>query len=188
MKRIKQILPIIIAFIIGISTTVGAVTVFNSKNITYSSSATSKKNVKEALDELYLKAVNVEQCPSDYHCLTGNFANILEVGNYIKMIPTSTSYSMSAGPSGTYNQDTINPSELDLWRVIRKNADGTIDVVSEYVSSGNVAFAEEQGYQSLVGLLNHASSSYMKMKSMSKVQGIWDIVNRILPALDLSLP
>ena len=47
MKRIKQILPIITAFIIGISTTVGAVTVFNSKDITYSSDKTTKTNVKD---------------------------------------------------------------------------------------------------------------------------------------------
>ena len=62
MKKLKKIIPIIITFIIGISTTVGATTIFNSKDITYSSDKTSKTNVKEALDELYSKASGSSSC------------------------------------------------------------------------------------------------------------------------------
>ena len=55
------------------------------------------------------------------------------------MTPTSTSYTLPNelsgcdGTSSTCIQKEINPSELNLWRVIRKNEDGTIDAVSEYV-------------------------------------------------------
>lgn len=58
-KRIRTIIGIIVGIIIGVCTTVTAGTIFNSRDITYSSSATSKTNVKDALDELYIKASKI---------------------------------------------------------------------------------------------------------------------------------
>ena len=180
MKRIKQILPIIIAFIIGISTTVGAVTVFNSKDITYSSSVTSKKNVKEALDELYTKANTPWTCASGWYCYKqacpdGNLCRDslvknVQLGDYISMTPTSTSYTISKDLTGYTSDQTINPSELKLWRVIRKNNDGTVDVVSEYVSNTSVYFKGRIGYMKFVGTLNTIATQYTNSKYVQKTR------------------
>lgn len=86
--------------------------------------------------------------------------NNLKVGDYISMTPTSTSYTIEASLTGNDVDQTINPSELNLWRVIRKNDNGTVDVVSENVSSEEVYFKGETGYLNLVGTLNAIASQY----------------------------
>ena len=176
MKKIKKIMPIVIAFIIGISTTVGATTIFNSKDITYSSDKTSKTNVKDSLDELYSK---LGKCPEGYECfeLKGIAAKV-ELGDYISMTPTSTSYTLAnelSGCDGTSNtciQNTINPSELNIWRVIKKNEDGTIEVVSEYVSSEPVFLYGKVGYMNYVGALNTVAAQYTNEKYVVRTRHI----------------
>ena len=93
----------------------------------------------------------------------------MELGDYIRMTSTSTSYTPPSDLTGCLNdsrctQNTINPSELNLWRVIRKNEDGTIDVVSEYVSSTNVAFYGKTGYINYIKGLNEVASQYINEK------------------------
>ena len=68
------------------------------------------------------------------------------------------------GVSSTCIQNTINPSELNLWRVIRKNDNGTIEVVSEYVSGTKVSFYGKTGYINLVGALNTIAAQYTNEK------------------------
>ena len=84
----------------------------------------------------------------------------LAVGAYVSMTPTSTSYTISAASTGYDSDQTINPSELNLWRVISINDDGTIDMVSEYVSSTNVYFKGQTGYLNFVGALNTIAKQY----------------------------
>ena len=163
-KRIKQVIGVIIGIIIGISTTVGATTIFNSKDITYSSDKTSKTNVKDSLDELYNKT---GKCPEGQYCYTAPVAlsDKVELGDYIRMTPTSTSYTPPGELTGCMNdanctQNKLNPSELNLWRVIRKNEDGTVDAVSEYVSSSAIIFTGKTGFINLVRGLNMIASQY----------------------------
>ena len=182
MKRIKQILPIMLVFMIVLSTTVGAATVFNSKDITYSSSATSKKNVKEALDELYTKANTPWSCASGWYCYKqacpdGSLCRDaliknVQLGDYISMTPTAASYSISTSITGYTSAQTIKPNELNLWRVIKKNADGTVDVVSEYVSSTDVYFKGQTGYKNYVGALNTIAAQYTNTKYVNKTRMI----------------
>ena len=169
MKRIKQILPIIIAFIIGISTTVGAVTVFNSKDITYSSDKTTKTNVKDSLDELY---TNLGKCPNGMWCYNSpmTIADKVELGDYIRMTPTSASYTISKNLTGYESDQVINTSELDLWRVIRKNADGTVEVVSEYVSSEEVTFYGKTGFLNYVAALHYITDAYKNKNYVENVR------------------
>jgi hypothetical protein len=94
------------------------------------------------------------------------------VGDYIKMTPTSESYTISSASTGctetTENSSggvhcgdqIIKPSELTLWRVIRKNDDNTYDAVSVYTSSTTVYFWGQIGYQKLVGTLNTIAEQY----------------------------
>jgi hypothetical protein len=90
------------------------------------------------------------------------------VGDYVKMTPTIESYnidnsltncqtSTSACSSG---YQTIKPSELTLWRVIRVNDNGTYDAVSVYTSSTTVTFSDKTGYLKLVGTLNTIAKQY----------------------------
>ena len=104
-------------------------------------------------------------------------ANV-KLGDYIRMTPTSTSYNISSsltGCNGSLNYwgnvvcdgmttQTINPSELNLWRVIKINTDGTIEVVSEYTSSVDVWFYGETGYKKFVGTLNTIAAQYINTK------------------------
>ena len=173
-KRIKQIIGVIIGIIIGISTTVGATTIFNSKDITYSSDKTTKTNVKDSLDELYNKT---GKCPEGQYCYTEplGLSDKVELGDYIKMTPTSTSYTPPGELTGCMNdanckQNTINPSELNLWRVIKKNEDGTIEVVSEYVSSEPVFLYGKVGYMNYVGALNTVAAQYTNEKYVERTR------------------
>ncbi len=175
-KRIKQVIGVIIGIIIGISTTVGATTIFNSKDITYSSDKTSKTNVKDSLDELYNKT---GKCPEGQYCYTAPVAlsDKVELGDYIRMTPTSTSYTPPGELTGCMNdanctQNTINPSELNLWRVIKKNEDGTIEVVSEYVSSNAVYFYGEEGYKNYIVGLNEVAKQYTNEKYVQSTRNV----------------
>ena len=173
-KRIKQIIGVIIGIIIGISTTVGATTIFNSKDITYSSDKTSKTNVKDSLDELY---TNLGKCPNNKSCVDKKISEIVELGDYIRMTPTSTSYTPPGELTGCMNdanctQNTLNPSELNLWRVIKKNDDGTVDAVSEHISSEGIIFFGRDGYINFVGGLNTIASQYTNEKYVAKARHV----------------
>ena len=108
-------------------------------------------------------------------CVDGNIktkiplSKRVEIGDYISMTPTSTSYIPLGEDTGCVKDkncqnNTLNPSELNLWRVIRKNYDGTVDVVSEYVSSVGIIFYGKTGYMNLVGGLNTIASQYTNSK------------------------
>ena len=116
-------------------------------------SGMSSDNVQDALDQLYQCAEN--QGVSD---LT------LSVGDVVQMTPTISSYTTEPKYTGYDTPETINPKELNLWRVIRVNSDGTYDAVSEYVSSTNVTFKGKTGYQSFIYYLNALASKYENPK------------------------
>ena len=83
------------------------------------------------------------------------------IGDYVSYTPSNTSYTAPSNLTGyTYGEQTINPSELNLWRIIRKNNDGTVDAVSEYVSSKDVYIIGKIGYEKLVGTLNTIAKQY----------------------------
>ena len=87
-----------------------------------------------------------------------------KTGDYVKMIPTSTSYTITTAMTGYDTDQTINPSELNLWRVISINSDGTIDLVSEYASSTAIYFQGKTGYQNYITTLNQIASQYTNSK------------------------
>ena len=94
----------------------------------------------------------------------------VKLGDYIKMKPTSTSYTTDKSKTGYTSTQTINPSELDMWRVIKINTDGTIEVVSENVSSIAVYFRGQVGYKNLVGYLNVLANQYQNSKYTIKAR------------------
>lgn len=165
-KFVKQnIIGFIIGGIVFGSLGVYAAGVIAANEVAYSnaSSGLSSTNVKGALDELNTKATTKikeaeAKCPSDKLCF---FA---KPGDYVKMTPTSTSYTITTAMTGYSKAQTINPSELNLWRVISLNGDGTMDLVSEYVSSTNVYFKGKTGYQNYITSLNTIASQYTNSK------------------------
>lgn len=95
----------------------------------------------------------------------------VSLGDYIVMYPSKTSYTIDTTKTGftngkytenysDYKQDPLNLSELNLWRVIKKDEDGTIEIVSEYISSTPVYFFSTTGYINYVGVLNEIAKQY----------------------------
>ena len=102
------------------------------------------------------------QCMLDYLAtkLTNKGTTKFKVGDLVQVTPQNSSYTTKTKYTGYSSTQTINPKELNLWRVIRVNSDGTYDAVSEYVSSISPYFIATLGYKNLSGYLNKLASQY----------------------------
>ncbi len=89
-----------------------------------------------------------------------NLYDQVNIGDYISYTPVLNNYEITSRSTGYTSSQTINPSELKLWQVIRKNVDGSIDLISYYVSSRSVIFYGKEGYKNYVGTLNRIANSY----------------------------
>jgi hypothetical protein len=152
-KKVRKIIVIIFAFTLGFILAFAITTYassMQSSSVYYDNikSGGVSNTVSGALDELYEKA---NSC---------NKLVVIKIGDYVSMTPTSTSYTTDVSKTGYDSTQTINPSELNLWRVIRINGDNTLDMVSEYTSSVAVYFSDSIGYQNAVGYLNILASQY----------------------------
>ena len=98
------------------------------------------------------------QCAID--ALAENVSGMISLGDYVSLTPTKSSYSTDTTMTGYTSSQTIYPKELNLWRVIRINDDGTVEMISEHVSSIDVYFRGQTGYQNFVGYLNVLASQY----------------------------
>ena len=160
-KNYKWIIGIMIGIILSL-TGVYAATQYTSKNIYYNNekSSLSSEDVQGAIDELAEKTKNISitSCPSGYACIQKK--TTLALGDYVSMTPTKSSYTTDKSKTGYSSTQTINPQELNLWRVISINDDGTVEMISEHVSSVTVSFRGQTGYQNLVGYLNVLASQY----------------------------
>ena len=107
--KIKKIVNFVTSNVVGfsiglvaaISLGVYAATTLSSSSVYYNNanSGGSSNTVSGALDELYNLAK------------TTNF----KVGDYVKMTPTKTSFTVPMTLTGSTVNKTINPSELNLW-------------------------------------------------------------------------
>lgn len=140
---------------------------FNSLNVKYdNSNGVTANNIQAAIDEL---ASHVSWCNTNYEkdnetnnsydCVIQQVRQ-LQVGDYFSLTPTLVTYSISDSITGYTSDQTINPSELTLWRVIDIQNNGSVDAVSEYVSSTSVYFGGTTGYANLVGGLQTIAASY----------------------------
>ncbi len=109
------------------------------------------------------------KCEVNFKTDTSNLFYASEIGDYISYTPVLEKFDIENKLTGCTGETSvcngldkqiINPSELNLWRVIRKNNDGTLDLVSEYVSSTNVYFYGKEGYRNYIGALNIIARSY----------------------------
>ena len=168
-KQSKLILILVIGIIIGVGSVSAATILFNSNAVGFDNTNanltlnnTAVDNVQDAIDALY------QMVPAK--CTTSPF----KVGDYVEFTPTSTSFTPDTTLTGLVDFDsekgnaagtttvagTLNPSYLNLWRVIKINSDCTVEVVSEYVSDVNVKFAGKVGYANYVYYLNEIAKQY----------------------------
>ncbi len=89
-----------------------------------------------------------------------SFYGKVAIGDYVSYVPSKKNYKIAKDLTGHSSEQAINPSELNLWRVIRKNENGTVDIVSEYVSSVEVYFNGKIGYEKSIGVLNTIAEQY----------------------------
>ncbi|MDD5827025.1 MAG: hypothetical protein PUD25_04580 [Bacilli bacterium] len=160
-KNYKFIIGIFLGIFFSI-VGVYAASKYTSKSVYYNNenSSLSSDDVQGAIDELSEKAKNLSSsgCPSGYACLEKK--TTLALGDYVKMTPTKSSYTTDKSKTGYTSTQTIKPQELNLWRVIKINSDGTVEMISEHVSSTAIYFGGKTGYLNLVGYLNVLASQY----------------------------
>ena len=140
-KTLRFIKHNVLGFIVGAvifgSLGVYAASVISASNVGYSdNNDLGAVNVQDAIDKLNTKATT-KISEAKEECHDGNLCVFAKPGDYVKMTPTSTSYTVTTAMTGYTSNQTINPSELNLWRVININSDGTLDLISVYVSSTN---------------------------------------------------
>ena len=152
----KILIGIILGILLSLVGVKAASNTEKGTNLLYnnSKSGLSSTNVQDAIDEVY----NNSLCPSGYVCYQKK--TTLALGDYVKMTPTKSSYTTDKSKTGYSSTQTIDPQELNLWRVISINDDGTVEMISEHVSSTVVGFEGQTGYQNLVGYLNVLASQY----------------------------
>ena len=162
-KNYKIFIGLMIGILIPIIS-VWAVNKYRAEDVFYDNedSNLSSANVQGAVDELSDKYKKIygdgTSCPSGYVCLQKK--NTLALGDYVSMTPTKSSYTTDTSKTGYTRTQTINPQELNLWRVIKLTDDGTVEMISEHVSSIAIYFKGQTGYQNLVGYLNVLASQY----------------------------
>ena len=154
-KNYKIIIGIVIGIVISITTVYAATYIGSGSDLTYDNgtSGLTSTNAQDALDELY-KYKTSKKCPDGYICKK------LSLGDYVSMTPTKSSYTTDTSKTGYTSTQTINPQELNLWRVINLNDDGTVDVISENVSSTLIYFQGKTGFINFIGYLNTLASQY----------------------------
>ncbi len=173
MKKIlnNKIFIVIVTMIICISGTLYAASKYQASEVTYyNANNGDTTTVQEALDKLY----DMKSCKS----LCANVT--VKVGDYIKMTPTETNYIL---PEQVFGEERVlNPSELNLWRVIKINDDGTVEIVSEYVSSTKIRIEGKDDFVNLPEKLNSIAGGYINSKYTisSRCMGYGGQQNRIL--------
>lgn len=129
-------LLIIIVLTIGVTISIMA---FNRKN--------SKEFSQTIVDELESRKIV-------------NF----KVGNYIEMTPTLTNATLSTEMTGYISDQSINPSNLNTWIVMKINDDKTIDLISKDASNEEIYFGGISGYQKYIKTLNYIANLYQNKK------------------------
>ena len=154
-KNYKLLIGLIVGFIVS-SSVVYAVYYELASETSYDNSNTwlESTTVQDALDELAYH----KDCPLGNECLIKK--TTLAVGDYVSYTPSKTSYTTDTSKTGYSSTQTINPSELNLWRVFSVNQDGTADIVSVNVSSVDIYFEGLTGYLNYIGYLNVLASQY----------------------------
>ena len=155
-KNYKLLIGLLLGFIFSSGIVVYAWYNDYSSEVSYDNSSDwlVSTNVHDAVVEL----TRQKNCPVGFECYQKK--STLALGDYVSYTPVNCSYSIDLTKTGGTTAQSIIPCELDLWRVLSINGDGTVDIISEYVSSDKVLFDGVTGYKNFVGYLNVLASQY----------------------------
>lgn len=162
MKSMKKNSKVVIAFILGLilsGTTVYATILLNSTEVSFDNTNANLTKQNGDPVETVQEAVEAINRKVPAACTNSPF----KIGDYIDMTPTSDSYTVDQNlrsDDGSATAVTLDPSELNVWRVIKVNSDCTVEVVSEYVSTQSVQFKGKNGYLNYVYVLNEIAKQY----------------------------
>ena len=96
-----------------------------------------------------------------------NLYNKVKIGDYVKMIPPGTTFSIPSDWNGvTVNYNNSNKSSISdtqIWRVLKKNEDHTIEVISKDPSTIRVEFSGVIAYKKYVYYLNEISKQFINL-------------------------
>ena len=151
-KNARALFFLLIGVAIAIPVAYCTEILYDSANVGYDNT-TSQMNattVQTAIDELKTRKDSIVS-------YTG-----LLLGDYFTMVPDASTFTIKAGTTGYSSDQTITPNELTLWRVIDIHNDGSVDAVSEYVSSTGVYFNGVTGFANFVGGLQTIAAQYAK--------------------------
>ena len=90
----------------------------------------------------------------------------IEIGDYVTYVPPKDngvvkSYSLVAGASG-YTADQTLTQQYNIWRVLNKNQDGTLDIMPAFKDSGvtytNIYFSDAKGWNNAPYILDDMCS------------------------------
>ena len=173
MKFMKKNSKVIFAFVLGLilsGTTVYATILLSSTEVSFDNTNANLTKQNGDPVETVQEAVEAINRKVPAACTNSPF----QIGDYIDMTPTSESFTPDRTLTGLVDFDTfkenvagtttvagtLNPSYLNVWRVIKINADCTVEVVSEYASDVNVKFAHKTGYKNYIYYLNEIAKQY----------------------------
>ncbi len=164
MKLLRNNKKLILGIMIGL--VLSSIGVYATSEILFQSSQVSFDNTRANLTKS--NGDPVETVEEAVEALARNVTPIcnnspFQVGDYIDMTPTSSSYAVDQNlrsDDGSATAVTLDPSELNVWRVIKVNSDCTVEVVSEYVSTQTVEFKAKNGYLNYVYVLNEIAKQY----------------------------
>ena len=171
MKIIRNNKKLFLGIIIGLI--ISSVTVYAASGILFQSSQVSFDNTRAGLKNSHGEDVTTVEEAIETLVNGSCSSSPFKLGDYIDMTPTSTSYTPDrillglaeydtnqGNPSGTTVSDSLNPSQLDVWRVIKINPDCSVEVVSEYASTKTIKFSSKLGYQNYIYVLNETAKQY----------------------------
>ena len=89
----------------------------------------------------------------------------LRVGDYISYTPSNTSYTIPGARDQYGFSQRIQPSDLKLWRMIRRTVDGVIELVSvnvgiKHENHDQIYIWGNEGYLDYIKILNDAAKGY----------------------------
>lgn len=167
MDRVKKHIKFIVGIMIGMfipGIVYAATIMYASNEVSYDNSVSGLQavNVQEALDELYSLCLPESEGRSGKAAPVTGSSKRLKVGDYFTMKADKDNFGIDVNITGYSSDQTIKPSELSLWRVIKVNDNGTVEAISEYVSSDEVYFKGILGYANFVGGLQTIAKEYKK--------------------------
>ena len=96
-----------------------------------------------------------------------NLYNKVKIGDYVKMIPPGTTFSIPSDWNGVIvnynNSNKSSISDTQIWRVLKKNEDHTIEVISKDPSTIKVEFSGIIAYKKYVYYLNEISKQFINL-------------------------